>query len=381
MIKKVLFVTFLFVLTITISPKNVHAFRFISWGDTKSGTSTLSAESNQAKALNPVFTLYAGDLIDSWSTSGMDKWIASVNGGNNNGMFSITFPIRGNHDSGASSISWSSYINQAATAVHVGATNYSELTKDTTFSFDYGNSHFVGIDVLGDVTKMSAAQIAWLDSDLTAAENRGLVHAFLYWHGPVYSLAEHCCAVGTTSLISVINKHPIVSATFHGHEHVTAYTHVNASRIPGVTHQFEEFVTGDAGAGPDTCKDGRFDYCLTNETKAHGFVSIDVNGANFTANFYKMGTVVPVRTMTFTKGVLPSQTPRPSTSTTITPTSIYLPGDADGNNKVDGVDFSIWLGHYNQTTPNGRTYGDFNVSGKVDGVDFSIWLTNYGRTS
>jgi hypothetical protein len=57
-----------------------------------------------------------------------------------------------------------------------------------------------------------------------------------------------------------------------------------------------------------------------------------------------------------------------------------LPGDADCDNAVDGIDFSIWLLHYNETTASGAEHGDFDASGKTDGVDFSIWLANYGRS-
>ncbi len=53
-------------------------------------------------------------------------------------------------------------------------------------------------------------------------------------------------------------------------------------------------------------------------------------------------------------------------------------GDANGDNKVDGVDYVVWLNHYNQNVT-GATSGDFNNSGKVDGVDYVIWLNNYGK--
>src|SRR3989344_2364097 len=364
------------------SPKKVNAFLFISWGDTKSGTSTLSSESNQAKALNPKFTIYAGDLVGSWSTSAMNNWVTAINGNSGNGMKDITFPVRGNHDSGASQADWSSFINQAQTVSRIGASHYSELTKDQTFYFDYENSHIVGIDVIGDVTKMSSAQITWLDNDLTAAENRGLTHAFLIWHGPVYALAEHCCPTAPSSLINVLNKHPIVSATFHGHEHVTAYTHINSSRISGVTHEFEEFVTGDAGAGPDSCKSGRFDYCLTDQTGKHGFAGINVSGTTFTVNLYALGSTTPQKTYIFNKtsvGTLPPTQPPTATNPPPTPTlsGEQKPGDADGDGIIDGKDYVVWLNHYNQTTTIGATYGDFNKDNFVDGVDYVIWRYNY----
>lgn len=359
-----------------IIPKKVKAFLFISWGDTKSGTSTLSSESNQAKTLNPKFTIYAGDLVGSWSISGMNTWVNVVNGSSGNGMKDITFPVRGNHDKGASQSEWSSFFNQAQTVSRIGGSHYSELTKDQTYSFDYENSHIVGIDVLGDVTNMSSAQITWLDNDLAAAENRGLTHAFLFWHGPVYALAEHCCPTAPSALINVLNKHKIVSATFHGHEHVTAYTHINSSRISGVTHEFEEFVTGDAGAGPDSCKSGRFDYCLTDQTGKHGFAAINVSGNTYTVSLYALGSSSPQKTYTFSNTSAGTGNPTQPPVTSPPPTGTGKPGDADGNGIVDGKDYVIWLQNYNQPKT-GPSFGDFDNSTYVDGVDYVIWRNNY----
>ena len=60
-----------------------------------------------------------------------------------------------------------------------------------------------------------------------------------------------------------------------------------------------------------------------------------------------------------------------------TPTPVPKPGDANGDGKVDGQDYIIWLNNYNQTTVNGASDGDFNQDEKVDGLDYIIWLNNY----
>jgi len=283
------------------------SFRFISWADTKDNTSVLTSLSNQAMSLSPAFTIYSGDLCNSGFTqSCMDVWKNALNGGANNGMFDKTFSVRGNHD-GSNTAGWQAYYNFSATAAAVGAIHYAELAESLTYSFDFGNAHLIAVDVPGDVTAMTASQISWIDSDLTAAESRGLTHAFLFWHGPIYALAEHCCPTAPATLITALNKHSIVSATFHGHEHVYAYTHIDSSRIPAVTHEFEEFVTGDAGAGPDTAQSGRYDYWMN----SHGFATVDVSGNTFTVNFYKQGTTNPQKTFTFTKAS-PQEAPPPA---------------------------------------------------------------------
>src|SRR3990167_5791138 len=108
----------------------IPSFKFIAWGDTKSDINVLKNLSIQAKTLNPQFTIYAGDLESSGFTqSGMDTWKNALNGGTNNGIFNITFPVRGNHDSTDPS-GWQNYFNLSSTAQSVYASNYSYLDDD-----------------------------------------------------------------------------------------------------------------------------------------------------------------------------------------------------------------------------------------------------------
>ena len=72
--KLVLYSTFVLLLSLSLtvyqvkreqeirSRAQVASFRFISWGDTKSGTNLLSELSDQAAGFNPVLTIYSGDL-------------------------------------------------------------------------------------------------------------------------------------------------------------------------------------------------------------------------------------------------------------------------------------------------------------------------------
>lgn len=62
---------------------------------------------------------------------------------------------------------------------------------------------------------------------------------------------------------------------------------------------------------------------------------------------------------------------------TFSPPPIVKPGDSNNDGLVDGIDYVVWLTHYNQTLT-GATLGDFNNSGIVDGVDYVVWLNNYG---
>lgn len=382
-------------------PARAYAFTFAAWGDTKSDTSVLKNLSPQIKALNPVFTIYSGDLVDRGFSQGpMDTWKTAINGGTNNGLFDITFPVRGNHDASAPD-SWTAYFDFAAAAGRVGAINYTELNTDLTYSYDYGNSRFLAVDVTGDASRLTSAQISWIDSRLTDAESKGLTHAFIYFHGPIYCVAEHCSCSTTTgcvssaaiSLIDVINKHPIVTATFHGHEHVVTYTNLTSTRIPQLTRELHEFVSGDAGAGPDTVKANRTDYVMTTSDNKGGFVFLEVNGAVVTANFYRGGVTTPVYKVTINKsgstispnptptsGSTPARTPTPIRTPTPTPTgTTSLPGDLDSNRKVDIFDYNLLVTNFGKTGSVGFIPADIDKNGKVDIFDFNILVTNFGK--
>ncbi len=325
------------------------AFRFVSWADTKSSRDDLASLSNQAAPLNPAFTIYEGDLeSDGFTLSGMNAWKDAMNGYSDNGMFDKTLPVRGNHDRNDTP-GWQAYYDLRSTARGLGATKYSELAEDLTYSFDYGNAHFIGVDVLGDADYLSPEQVNWIDNDLAAAEMRGLTHAFVYFHGPIYCVDGHCscttrvCPLDSivVSLIDVFDRHPIVSATFHGHEHTYAHVHIDDTRIPEAIHPFEQFVTGSAGAGPKDCIPGRTEYCMP----SHGFVTVDVVGASFTVRFYRQGIAAPAQTMHFTKsGNRPPEVDAGPDQTITLPDSAVLDGTVtdDGLPDPPGVVTTTW---------------------------------------
>ena len=285
------------------------AFRFVIWSDTKTGLNNLSTVSNQIKALNPIMTLYPGDLCENGATTAcLDLWKAALDGGMSNGLSAITFASRGNHDS-SNTGTWQSYFDFAGVASMIGATHYSSYTADLTYSFDLGNSHFVMIDLpISGASSMDSGTMSWLDVDLAAAESRGLAHAFIAFHVPIYYVDGHADTVAE-NLIIVLNKHTIVSATFHGHEHVLAYVHIGSTRIQAITHPFEEFVSGGGGARLYNCASGRSDWCQS----SFGFFLINVSGASFTVDAYLEGVTAPVKSWTFSN-TTPSTPARPSPS-------------------------------------------------------------------
>jgi hypothetical protein len=281
-------------------------FSCVSWADTRSGTARLAVLSNQAALLKPAFTIYSGDLENAgFTASGMNDWKNAMNGGNSNGMAEITLALRGNHDT--SNISgWQDYFDAAGMVTHIGGVRFSALDRNLTYSFDFGNATMIGLDVPGDAAMITAAEITFVDGVLTDAENRGLTHAFIFFHGPIYPISSHtdcptrACAtpISVANLVTVLNKHSIVSAVFNGHEHLQGYVHLDGSRVPEITHAFEEFITGSAGAPLYNCnKTYRYDFCGSFD----GFTLVRVEGRTFTVNIYRENQASPEKTWTFTK--------------------------------------------------------------------------------
>lgn len=75
---------------------------------------------------------------------------------------------------------------------------------------------------------------------------------------------------------------------------------------------------------------------------------------------------------------VPTQ-PASPTSTPVPTSPSGKPGDANGDNRVDGQDYVVWLGHFGASTSAGPSGGDFNRSGRVDGQDYVVWLNGFGR--
>jgi hypothetical protein len=330
------------------------AFTFIAWADTRSGTSYLAALSEHAKkTFAPVFTIYPGDLVDGFSQ--INSWKNAINGGSSpgNGMFDITFPTRGNHDGEAGP--WQDYFNLSQNAQNIKASNYNYLSgyDDLIYSFDYGNVRIIGLDIPGDVQSnpLSTATKTWLEQRLSGAQNRtNIDHVFINFHGPIYCCDGHCSGCTTqicsrdtgssalTDLINILDKYPKVSATFHGHEHLLNYTHLDSSRNPNIDNPFEHFISGAAGMQYNDlggmgylCHPNRYDYFMDDADGRilRGYMAVTVSGSNYTVRFYSIDSSKTVRLdKTFnctqsggcSSGSTNSPTPKPTSSTTNTPT-------------------------------------------------------------
>jgi PBP1b-binding outer membrane lipoprotein LpoB len=297
---------------------NPGAFNFISMGDGQAETVSFTTTVNQISTLHPELVIFNGDLgYTGVVPPEMNPMVAALK---NAGLFNQTFAVRGNHDnkiSGSAAL-WESYFETSPNirVLPAGVTDYVSLDSNSdylNYSFIYENAMFIGLDVPGNVGILTSTQLIFMDARLTYAESRGLDHAFIFFHGPLYCVeSTHCDCTERTdasctpaALVSVLNIHPIVSTTFHGHEHILGWTHMDNTRVAGLTGSFEEIFTSPSGGWThnDYLYPARMDYTYMDMEESQAFASISVSGMFFTVNFYEVGTSAPVWTKTFIKGV------------------------------------------------------------------------------
>ena len=290
-------------------------FKFVSMGDAQGEVANFSATVNQIATLNPALVIFNGDLEDQgFVSTEMNPMVSALKTAN---LFNNTFLVRGNHDDeiDGSAALWETYFETAPNikVLPPYVTNKTALNSSSdhlNYSFDYGNSIFIGLDVPEDIS-LTQAQLDFLDARLTYAEGAGLTHAFIFFHGPGYPVesTHSYCSTRTDAsctpadFIDVINEHPIVSATLHGHEHILGYTTMDNTRVAGLTRSYEQFITSPSGGWTynEYIFPERMDYYYPDMESSQGFATLDVNGNSFTFNIYKVGTTAPVYSKTFSK--------------------------------------------------------------------------------
>jgi len=78
--------------------------------------------------------------------------------------------------------------------------------------------------------------------------------------------------------------------------------------------------------------------------------------------------------------LIPTRIPTLSPKISIPPNNFNkpaIPGDANGDDKVNGIDYTIWLKNNGKTLSGGPSVGDFDNNGRVDQNDRTILLNNF----
>ncbi len=193
------------------------------YGDARDLDSTWTMVNQRMVGSGATLLLISGDMVDLGAEESLfQQWLSDIwttDAGAPNfitlGQYMLV-PIAGNHENESSQF----YANFAIP----GTGQYAE----TFASFDVGNTHFVMIDdeEIGTAPTSAAAkaQLAWIDSDLAAANADRTKHPFIVTvsHRGMFSTSEHASDLDVlqvrSSLAPLFDKYH-VTLVLNGHDH------------------------------------------------------------------------------------------------------------------------------------------------------------------
>jgi predicted phosphodiesterase len=194
-------------------------FSFVALGDTRSDAAAHQSVVDRAVTLSPDFVLHNGDFVYDGSVAA--QWTT---------FFAIErellrraplFGTLGNHERNASN-----YFD----AFHLPG-------NERWYSFDYGNAHFVGLQIDGYADYgPGSVQYAWLENDLTGTDR---LWKIVFFHIPPYSSGRHGGRASVRDALSPLFAQHGVDVVFNGHDH-----DYERSLVGDVTY----IVTGGGGA-------------------------------------------------------------------------------------------------------------------------------------
>jgi len=204
--------TILYTTTLATAPNPGSAFDFVMIGD-----SGFTDPPNQAQldvaaqmlALNPDFVLHLGDVIyPSGQASGYDpRFFMPYRDLLDQAPL---FPSLGNHDYGTAS--GGPYLD-----VFYLPTN-NPLGTERYYSFEWGNAHFVALD-LNQAYGPGSAMYDWLVSDLSAVT---APWKFVFFHQAIYSSGPHGFELAIRAMrdaLAPVFEQQGVDVVFAGHDH------------------------------------------------------------------------------------------------------------------------------------------------------------------
>ncbi len=194
-------------------PEDSDSFTFVAVGDTQSNYAVASRVLNRAAAEDPVFMLHAGDIVRRGRVEEFRAYhmrlveeVAPI----------PVVPAPGNHERGPN-------YDYAA---------FRTIYGDERFSFDVGNSRFVGVNNT-DHFRMSGSDVRFLEEELSKP---GAEHKFVVFHIPPRFVEKAVEADDTRGFVWNARRfHDVmveqeVEHVFMGHVHGFATTTIDGVR-------------------------------------------------------------------------------------------------------------------------------------------------------
>jgi hypothetical protein len=189
-------------------PGDRSAFRFVSAGDSRTGSDKIRENAPRLAQVDADFWLFNGDMTEVGSQPEWDEWLDAMSPIL---ATSPLMPIQGNHEVFADLFYYQFAMPQIGTLP--------DDMKEHGWSFTYGNMHFVGLD--SNTEASVVAQKDWLDADLAEASiDPDIDWVVAMFHHPAYSASP---SHGSTqrvidNWVPIFEKHGVALA-FAGHDH------------------------------------------------------------------------------------------------------------------------------------------------------------------
>lgn len=182
-------------------------FSFVVFGDSGTGGQDQYDIANRIKAISPELGLHSGDVI--YPGGEAENFDPNYFVPYNYILKNICiFPSIGNHD-----------IVTNNGAPYLDAFFLPRNNPENTeryYSFDYGNAHFIALDVVSSPYDNGSAQYNWLESDLA---NTNKTWKFAFFHYPPYSSSFHGSDLNVRRELSPLFEKYNVDMVFSGHDH------------------------------------------------------------------------------------------------------------------------------------------------------------------
>ncbi len=254
------------------APKPSEPFRFIAYGDSRSGYSEHRRTVEAMMLENPSIVSNSGDLV----CTGQDEDCWQMHFEITQDIFAsvMLLPAIGNHDvDGGNSAQYKRYFNLPP--VWSGQTDDHD---EQYYYMDWGNTRFISLDCETAPLGPGSAQQNWLIQVLQDAKSNDFTqHIFVQVHvGPFSAKPDRSGNSFMRSLIDTFIDFG-VTAVISGHDH-------HYYRGHSENGQFNFIVTGGGGASLYDCVP-KADYGVVNESceKVNHYVIFDIDGPHIDA--------------------------------------------------------------------------------------------------
>lgn len=262
--------------------------------DVKNSKGNFQKAAASIQKLNPDIVISAGDLISTCADHCAQKFSEwkSIAGP----FLGKTYAAQGNHDR---------FENDSADSIWQNAFNFPLNGPtgflETTYSFDFKNSHFVFLSSdKPEEHKINQTQRSWLEQDLLKNQKENV---FIIFHEPAYPVSnkkgESLDAEPSerNALWEILDRHN-VTAVINGHEHIVSRRKITSSVSSIAKNNIYQFIFGNTDSfNHDLPAAGVAEYASQIQGS---FGLVKVNGKEITVEVYGPNGKL-LNTFTFSK--------------------------------------------------------------------------------